>query len=148
MKRKDFKLNKKFLILTISGIIVFAAGMLVGAQTTDEAGSVNDPLITKSYLDMRLKDIDGGSSNSSYDKVTLSKGKVLVGKEGTEIMLYQGNASAYSTSKGIVNITVGEMAVNGTTLGKYCVYLTPDSESGIKAESDLVIFVKGAYSTN
>ncbi len=148
MKIKNFKLSKKIIILAVSGIIIFAAGMLVGAQTTDEAGSVNDPLITKSYLDMRLQDIDGSESVSSYKKVSLSKGKVLVGKEGTEIMLYQGNASSYSTSKGIVNVTVGEMAANGTTLGKYCVYLTPDSESGIKAESDIVIFVKGAYSTN
>lgn len=139
---------KKILILAVCGIMIFAVGMIVGAQTTDEAGSVNDPLVTKSYLDMRLQDVDGNGNASSYKKVNLSKGKVLVGQEGTEIMLFQGNATAYSTAKGIVNITVGELAENGTTLGKYCVYLTPDADSGIKAESDLVIFVKGAYSTN
>ena len=138
---------KKLLVLAICGIMIFAVGIIVGAQTTDEAGSVNDPLVTKSYLDMRLQNINGGE-NASYTKVNLSKGKVLVGQEGTEIMLYQGNASAYSTEKGIVNITVGELAENGTTLGKYCVYVTPDADSGIKAESDIIVFVKGAYSTN
>ena len=144
----QFKVNyKKFLILAICGIMIFAVGIIVGAQTTDEAGSVNDPLVTKSYLDMRLQNITGGE-NASYTKVTLSKGKVLVGKEGTEIMLYQGNATAYSTSKGVVNITVGELAENGTALGKYCVYVAPDADSGIKAESDIIVFVKGAYSTN
>ncbi len=148
MKLESIRLSKKIIILAVSGILIFAAGMLVGAQTTDEAGSVNDPLITKSYLDMRLQDVDGNEGVSSYKKINLSKGKILVGKEGTEIMLYQGNASAYSTSKGIVNVTVGEMAEDGTTLGKYCVYLTPDAESGIKAESDVTIFVKGTYSTN
>ena len=138
---------KKLLVLAICGIMIFAVGIIVGAQTTDEAGSVNEPLVTKSYLDMRLQNINGGE-NASYTKVNLSKGKVLVGQEGTEIMLYQGNASAYSTEKGIVNITVGELAENGTTLGKYCVYVTPDADSGIKAESDIIVFVKGAYSTN
>jgi len=140
--------KKKFIIIALSGIIVFAAGLIVGAQTTGEAGSVEDPLITKSYLDMRLEDFDGTGNSSSYKKVTLAKGKVLIGKEGTEIMLYQGNGVAYSTSKGIVNVTVGELVENGITLGKYCVYLSPDSESGIKAESDVVLFVKGAFSTN
>ncbi len=149
MKLKDKILkNKKFIILAISGVMIFAAGMIVGAQTNAEPGSVNDPLITKSYLDMRLENVDGTGSTASYKKVTLAKGKILVGHEGTEIMLYQGNASAYSTADGIVNVTKAEVATNGTTLGKYCIYLTPDAESGIKAESDITIFVKGSYSTN
>lgn len=148
MKLKERFLNKKFIILAICGVIIFAVGIVVGAQTTNEVGSVNDPLITKSYLDMRLGENGDGGSGSSYKKVTLSKGKILVGHEGTEIMLYQGNASAYSSAKGIVNVTVGEMSANSTTLGKYCIYVTPDSDSGVKAESDLVLFVKGSYSTN
>ncbi len=141
-------LNRKFIILAAAFLLIFALGMIVGAQTTDEPGSEKDPLITKSYLEMSLENIDGSKADSSYKKVTLSKGQLLVGYEGTEIMLYQGNATAYSTADGVVNVTVGEMVKNGITLGKYCVYVTPDSDSGIKAISDVIVFVKGKYSTN
>lgn len=141
-------LNKKFIILAISFVLMFTLGMIVGAQTTDEAGSEKDPLITKSYLDMRMENVDGSDTSSGYKKVTLTKGQMLVGYEGTEFVLYQGNATAYSTSDGIVNVTVGEMVADGITLGKYCVYISPDSDSGIKAASDVTVFVKGKYSTN
>lgn len=148
MNLKDKLLNKRLIVVVVLGIMLFALAIIVGAQTTDEAGSAKDPLITKSYLDMKLGDIDGSGSSSGYKKVTLSKGQMLVCSEGTEFMLYQGNATAYSTSDGVVNITVGELVNDGITLGKYCVYLSPDSESGMKATSGVTVFVKGKYSTN
>ncbi len=148
MNLKSKILNKKIIIVTVFGVMVFALGIMVGAQTTEEAGSVNDPLISKSYLDMRLSELDGSGGGTSYEKVTLTKGQVLVGVEGCEFIIYKGNAAAYSTLDGIINVTVGEMVENGITLGKYCVYVCPDSESGLKATSDLTIFIKGKYSTN
>lgn len=150
MKLKEKLLNKKNLVLIIGVVCVFCTGLAVGAQAGSEAGSVNDPLVTKSYLDARLENVGAGSGSnqSSYTKVVLKKGDVLIGYEGTEILLYSGSGTAYSAGKGIVNTTVGELSSNGTTLGKYCVYVTPDADSGIKAESDMVLFVKGRYSTN
>ena len=142
---------KKIVIVAVILIIctagVFKAGMYVGAANDAKPGSVNDPLITKSYLDSYMSsfNLSGNSETSGYEKVTLSKGSTLVGYEGTEILLYSGNANAYVKGASLVNVTMGEACADGMTLGKYCVYVCPDSDSGIKAQSSVVVYVKGKY---
>lgn len=133
-------------ILIICGFGIFQAGMTVGAANNAEPGSVNDPLITKSYLDSYMANYSGGEATAGYTKVTLSKGNTIIGKTGTEIVLYQGSANAYAKSSELVNISLGEAVADGLTLGKYCVYLCPDSDAGLKATSDVVLFIKGEYS--
>lgn len=136
-------------ILLICGAGLFKAGMTVGAAGDGEPGSVNDPLITKSYLDSYISNLGlSGDVESGYKKVTLAKGKTMVGHEGTEILLYSGSANAYAKSSDLVNLTMGEVVDDGMSLGKYCVYLCPDADSGITAMSDVVVFVKGKYTTN
>ena len=149
-KRNEIYISKKQKILWAAVIfmvvtIVFGIGIKVGAAQDKEPGSVNDPLITKSYLESYLGENGGGQAG--YSKVTLKKNQLLIGKEGTEIVLYSGSANTYSTSAGLVNVSVGEISADGMTLGKYYSYLCPDSETGIKAISDTVVFVKGGYSS-
>ena len=139
------------IILTVLTVGIFKAGMVAGAATS-EAGSSGDPLITKSYLDERLAslgDISSGASgtktSADYKKVTLNKGSALYADAGTEVVLYTGNAKAVSNGDGIINITKGELTANGISLGKYCSYLIPASQSGISAISECVVFVKGGY---
>ena len=109
----------------------------------------NDPLITKSYLDSYVSSLNiTDDAQVGYEKVTLSKGSTMVGQAGTEIMLYSGNANAYAKNADIVNLTMGEVVGDGMSLGKYCIYLCPDADAGITATSDVVVFVKGKYSSN
>ena len=145
--------NKKIciiaVILLICGAGLFKAGMTVGAAGNAEPGSVNDPLITKSYLDSYISNLGiTADAQAGYSKVVLEKGKTIIGHAGTEILLYSGSANAYAKSADLVNITMGEAVDDGLSLGKYCVYLCPDSEAGVTAMSELVIFVKGSYSVN
>lgn len=138
-------------ILIICAGAVFKAGMIAGAANNAEPGSVNDPLITKSYLDSYIQNLglsSGTGVSDGYTKVILSKGSTLVGREGTEILLYSGSANAYVKGEKIVNVTKGEVYEDGMTLGKYCVYMCPDSNSGITAISDVVVYVKGKYTSN
>lgn len=136
-------------VLLICGAGLFKAGMTVGAAGEAKPGSVNDPLITKSYLDSYISNLDVSNDvNAGYTKVVLSKGKTIVGYEGTEILLYSGSANAYAKSAELVNITMGESVKDGMTLGKYCVYLCPDNDAGMTAQSDVVVFVKGRYTSN
>ena len=136
-------------ILLICGAGLFKAGMTVGAAGDDKPGSVNDPLITKSYLDSYIANLGiAGVEQTGYRKVVLEKGKTIIGHEGTEILLYSGSACAYAKSSQLVNVTMGETVDDGMSLGKYCVYLCPDAAAGITAMSDVVIFVKGSYSSN
>ena len=145
--------NKKIFIVAVIILIcsagLFKAGMTVGAAGEAKPGSVNDPLITKSYLDSYISSLGiSNNADEGYKKVVLSKGKTIVGHEGTEILLYSGSANAYAKSAELVNITMGESVKDGMTLGKYCVYLCPDSDSGITAQSDVVVFIKGKYTAN
>lgn len=137
------------IIVVIGSLGVFKAGMLVGAAGEAKPGSVNDPLITKSYLESYISSLglSGNSAASGYARVTLKKGNTLVGNEGTEIMLYSGSANAYVKGQKLVNLTIGEAYGDGMTLGKYCVYMCPDKSSGVVAMSDVVLYVKGDYTS-
>ena len=143
------KIGIVLVIVIIGSLGIFKAGVMVGAASEAKPGSVNDPLITKSYLESYINSL-GLSDNSEgggYSKVTLGKGSTLIGSEGTEVMLYSGSANAYVKGAQLVNITMGEVCDDGMTLGKYCVYLCPDKSAGIVAESDVVVYVKGAYTS-
>ena len=153
MEKNSMSKMKKIAIVLVIVVVgslgIFKAGMLVGAAGEAKPGSVNDPLITKSYLESYISSLglSGNSAASGYVKVVLKKGSTLVGSEGTEIMLYSGSANAYVKGEQLINLTMGEAYGDGMTLGKYCVYMCPDKSSGVVAMSDVVVFVKGDYSS-
>lgn len=151
MNREKIKRTVIVLVILVIGTcIVFKAGMVVGAAGEDKPGSVNDPLITKSYLDSYIASLglSGNAGSDGYTKVVLSKGSTLIGQEGTEILLYSGSANAYVQGLNLVNVTMGEAYDNGITLGKYCVYMCPDANSGVTATSEVVVFVRGQFTSN
>ena len=145
-KQQIRKICIAVVVLIVCALGIFKAGMTVGAANDAEPGSIKDPLITKSYLDAYMANYGGGEATAGYTKVTLSKGSTIIGKAGTEMVLYSGSANAYAKSSELVNISFGESVSDGLTLGKYCVYLCPDSDAGLTATSDVVIFIKGQYS--
>lgn len=121
----------------------FQVGVAIGAQN-GVPGSVNDPLITKSYLDARLADVSGtNTASSGMTKVSLTKGNTITGGEGTMFVLISGSAMA--GGNGIVNITGGEILKDGMTISKYNTYLSTETTGAIRADSNAVIYVSGAY---
>lgn len=121
----------------------FRVGIAVGAQN-GVPGSVNDPLITKSYLDARLADVSGvGTPSGGMTKVNLTKGNKICGVEGTMFVLISGSAT--TSSDGIVNITGGEILKEGMTISKYNTYLSTDTAGAIRADSNAVVYVSGTY---
>ena len=136
-------------IVIIGSVGLFKAGVMVGAAGEAKPGSVNDPLITKSYLESYISSLglSGDSKTSGYSKVVFKKGATLIGAEGTEIMLYSGSANAYAKNEKLVNLTMGEACDDGMTLGKFCVYMCPDKSAGFVAVSDVVVYIKGTYTS-
>lgn len=136
-------------IVIIGSVGLFKAGVMVGAAGEAKPGSVNDPLITKSYLESYISSLglSGDSKTSGYSKVVLKKGATLIGAEGTEIMLYSGSANAYAKNEKLVNLTMGEACDDGMTLGKFCVYMCPGKSAGFVAVSDVVVYIKGTYTS-
>ena len=136
-------------IVIIGSVGLFKAGVMVGAAGEAKPGSVNDPLITKSYLESYISSLglSGDSKTSGYSKKEIKKGATLIGAEGTEIMLYSGSANAYAKNEKLVNLTMGEACDDGMTLGKFCVYMCPDKSAGFVAVSDVVVYIKGTYTS-
>lgn len=124
------------------GIFMFRAGMSAGAASS-QPGSVGDPLITKSYLEKRLSEIQ--SNTSSYIKVSVAKGKTITASAGTELILYSGSGTVIG-SNGLLNLSSGELFKQGTILALYSIYFSPSNSSGMKATSNMVLYVKGKYS--
>ncbi|SFF38765.1 hypothetical protein SAMN04487969_13225 [Paenibacillus algorifonticola] len=134
-----------------------------GVSTTP--GSIDDPVVTKSYIDEQLAKLSGGGSgagngsgssssgsntDSSLKVVSVPSGKVLLGDEGTEIILRVGKAVAYSSdSSGIVDLTGGKDLVKGNTIASNHLLLMPRSGRGVTAAAgytkSLTVLVRGEY---
>lgn len=138
--------NKIVMVILIAalGVGVFRVGMIAGAASSTP-GSVGDPLITQSYLEKRLKEVSTDkTAEQGFVKVTIVKGKSFYALEGTEFMLYSGNAKVIGSS-GIVNLTSGELFKTDNTAVMYSLYLSPADKNGVKASSNIVLYVKGKY---
>lgn len=154
-------------ILTAVTLVALAAGV----------GSKEDPLVTLSYLegtytDTLLKKADdtlqkrnselesslkaqvdrlagasGGTSTSTYQVVTLSKGQSLKGTVGTEVMLRVGTAGCYATSSpGLIDTTDGSDLSGGKALVKNHLYMMTVEGRAVTATADTVkLLVRGNY---
>lgn len=139
MYKKIRQIGSVILVLVVMGIVIFKAGVMVGAAD-NEPGSVGDPLVSKSYLDSRLDGLSGVMT-----KVTLSKGSVLTASEGASIILYSGNGAVSGSGSGLINVTAGELTASGLSLAKYNTYLFPDAATTVTASSTMVVFITGTY---
>lgn len=132
-------------LMTLFGIGMFRAGEVRGASG-NEPGTAADPIITKSYLDMRLAELNGGTTvaRESFERVALAKGEILTVKSGGELVLYSGNTSVIGES-GLIDLTTGELFKEGNSLVRYNQYLSPEDGCGLQADGKAVVFVKGEY---
>ena len=162
------KKNRWFLravvLLALSGILSTTVSLAA------EAGSEGDPLVTLSYLndtflDTILTKVDqkiaarnsqiaqelGGQSASgtalSFTVVTLSKGQVLTGDIGCEVMLRVGTASCVSpSSPGLIDESSASALNNGGALVQNHLYMMPIEGRGVQATAATTkLLVRGTY---
>ncbi len=123
-----------------AGAILLAAAFLSGryaGAASKTPGSTEDPLITLSYLESRL------TGQGGYTTVSLKKGEVLTGSEGTGIILLRGSATA--AGKSVVDLTEGSLTAEDTSLFLYHSYIVPEEKGGCKALSACTLLVMGEY---
>jgi len=175
-------IKKLFIIGLIGGVL--ASVFFFAAVSANAPGSVDDPLVTRSYVDRLIADLTGlGSAQLSqeqldtivnevinrlgaqgqtqqpggqfqhdtggrYTPVSLRNGQILVGDEGTEIILRTGTAVANSSGQdGLANITMGTDVRNNEEIGANNMLIVPrDDGRGVRATSDTWLLVKGRYS--
>ena len=145
-------MKKSLTILLIAAILL--ASSLGVAVFAASAGSADDPLVTKSYLESVVADLKKsgtGSSSGSYIVLeNLAKGTLVVGGNSTEMILRTGTAVAYipaSASGGLSDLTAGANVNNNKSISLNHLMLFPrDDGRGIKITKDgAYIMVKGDY---
>lgn len=194
-------MNKKIITVICSVCLCFAIALTVFAA---QAGSSEDPLVSKSYVDDKINQIlnsinnnssnttvntglsdtdiqkmkteileeltallgdnlssdlnnsdtanttntsNSSSSSGSYVPVYANVGQIVIGGEGTEIILRSGKANAYITgAAGIVNATTGKELVNGNKAEKNNIMIIPRADGrGFKVTEAAWFLIKGDY---
>ena len=156
---------KKWKIALAAACVCFLLTVAYAA-TANTAGGVNDPLVTKSYLDgpfleqvrslvdrtvderkAELEEAAGQNSGNVFTVVTLSQGQVLEGDVGCEVMLRIGAAACGTTdSVGLIDITAGTVLGDGGALVANHLYMVTISTRTVIAESETVkVLVRGPY---
>jgi hypothetical protein len=158
-------------LLRASTLLAIALVLNVTVTAAAEVGSSGDPLVTLSYLnetylDTILSKVDskiatrnaeliaqlggsgsGGTTASTFTVITLSKGQVLYGEIGCEVMLRVGTATCVSpSSPGLIDETGGSAIDNGASLTKNHLYMMTIEDRGVKATAATVkLLVRGSY---
>ena len=121
-------------------------------------GSVNDPVVTKSYIDKQVadlvqaelakqgvdqvkiqamldgfrKDLEEGRNGQTVEVVTVPITKRLVAKDGAEFVVRAGKAVAYSSdANGISDLTAGVDITNGKAVPNNHLILFPRGGRGV-----------------
>ncbi len=131
-------MKKRSLIIILTIVLTLAAFFtLIVFGDTGSPGSEGDPLVTKSYVDEAV----------SYTPVQLNAGQILIGGEGTEIILRSGIATAIDNgANGVSDITAGADLMTGADIGLNHLLLIPrDDGRGITAVTEIWVMVRGNY---
>ncbi|MFC5653093.1 hypothetical protein ACFPYJ_29085 [Paenibacillus solisilvae] len=129
-----------------------------GGDAVAVPGSVNDPVVTKSYIDKQVanlvkaelskqgvdqtklqaaldgfrKELEQGQSGQTVEVVSVPVTKRLVAKDGAEIVIRVGKAVAYSSdANGIADLTDGTDITNGKTVPSNHLILFPRGGRGV-----------------
>jgi len=128
-----------------------------------EPGTEDDPLITKSYIDDYLMPkienyvesciagLSSGSGNSAsagtFEIVEASNGQEIICSAGAELILRMGKATIIATEKGgLADTTAGFDLADGSEMPSNHLLIVPVADGrGIKANSDIIVMIKGGY---
>ena len=153
---------KRITKVLVAGLIIVLSVVLVGGIVAfSEPGGTDDPVITKSYIvDKVIPDIkayiderfgiaasEGVVKNDSYAVVNVSKGKSVICEAGAELILRMGTGTIIATQKGgLADTTAGFDLANGTNMPSNHQLIVPVADGrGFKAETDVIVMIKGGY---
>lgn len=143
MKRKWISVIVCAVMIVSLTAAVYAAGAV---------GSEDDPVVTKSYVDAKIAELQNGSQGSGgetdvFHAVNIPAGKKLIGGEGTELILRSGSATALDNgADGVSDLTGGTDLRTGTAVAKNHLLLVPRADGrGIYAATEIWVMIKGAY---
>lgn len=147
--------------------IFVGIGLIIGSMVTSSAdglldpnqpGSVNDPLVTKSYVDevvqklvrQEIKGHTGAGAGAELEVVQIRAGQVLYAGAGTEVIVRNGRTIAVSDGKnGIPDVTQGADIMAGQEIQTNHLLIFPTEGRGIKPHESttgtVYVMVRGDY---
>lgn len=156
--------------LRLAVLVLISCFAMSGVSLAVEPGSASDPLVTLSYLNetflgqimtqveqkiaarnsqllQQMGGVSGSTASASFTVVTLTKGQVLTGDIGCEVMLRVGSASCVSPSNpGLIDETSAATLNNGSALTANHLYMMTIEGRGVKAGADTTkLLVRGTY---
>lgn len=157
---------KKYIISI--ALITSLSFVAVAKADAPVPGSIDDPVITKSYVDQKIKEevakalgnggsINNGSGNTggsasdgAFETVQLEKGKTLMANAGTEIIVRRGKTTVVSTDgDSVVDVTTGKDVNKGTVIENNHLLVFPRETRGIQADAKdtkpIWLMVRGGY---
>ncbi|CAM4371805.1 hypothetical protein L1N85_07895 [Paenibacillus alkaliterrae] len=159
---------KQNVVRGLVAAVLIGAGVWVGVNfaspieaesNTLTPGSIEDPVVTKSYVDEQFAKLSGGSDGGgtgtgqdvALEVVSVPAGKTLMAGQGTEVIVRVGQAIAYSSdSNGISDLTAGADLKSGTVVPKNHLMLFPREGRGVLPDpaqpNGLTVLVRGSYS--
>lgn len=156
-------------LLVFMQIFLAVSIIATGVAFANNAGSSEDPLVAKSYVDDKIDQVldvinktistsqntnpnPSVSSNvqvsgNSFKPVLVEVGQTIYGKEGTEMILRSGKGNAVVPgAEGIANITNGLELKNKSIVTKNHLIIIPrDDKRGVKVTEKAWFLVKGDY---
>ncbi len=151
--------NKKS-ILALATIFSLLLVVQVVYAINSEPGSEGDPLVTLSYVEQRMEQLQfyiddkieslpAGGGNV-FEVVNIKAGQSLIAREGTEIILRTGKAKAVaSAGGGLSDVTAAKDIKNNAVIPANHLLIIPrDDGRGVKAITDIILMVKGNYDIN
>lgn len=143
----------------VLAVALFGGGLGIGTMVVSQAngsvnnqmpGSANDPIVTKSYVDEAIRKLGAsgiGGGQADLNVLTLNDGERLVVNGGTEIILRTGKAVVISDSaEGASDLTDGVDLRPDRDVPRNHLLLFPRDNRGIKAQGNVIVLVRGAYS--
>ena len=153
------KIRKSLYIAGLCGAALFGGMFLGSASTQAEPGTPTDPIVTQSYVHRFVADAIAGlnvptatapaapAESAVFTPIHVMAGHVLLGNEGTEIILRSGQAMAnVPGTDGLTNLTIGADMAHGTSISANHLLVVPRRDGrGIWALSDAWMLVKGDF---
>ncbi|MDP5276705.1 hypothetical protein [Chengkuizengella axinellae] len=135
---------------------------LANSFNSEQPGSANDPLVTKSYVDEQigvlieeqLAGLDlstvGTGSSSSLEVVKLQPGQALYPNAGAEVIVRTGKTVALSdSSNGLADVTAAKDILNGEAIENNHLLINPGEGRGLKPHESvdytIYVMVRGGY---
>jgi hypothetical protein len=152
--------NNKYLFgLTVILLVTMLLSQL-STQGEASAGSASDPLVTVSYVEDRIAELEekieeleanagtpAEASPSVFKPIPFGAGVSVYFGESTQVILRSGRATAItSPAGGISDLTDGLDLASGVRIPKDHLLLVPKNDGrGFRLETDAVMMIMGDY---